>query len=181
MHACLRTITHAHKSPPLDLRSPTLPCPAPPACGRASQRGDVTLLNRTAHGADVHPTDSKAILLFGGFGWTSAAASPPSAAAPAGAGASLPPYAFIGDLAVLHTDTLVVERVRGTRGPAPAPRGYHSFTTLGRRWGDRLCVWCGGLRALGGGVREGGVPGLLDHSGVPVVACIPLHVRMHGL
>ncbi|KAG2435934.1 hypothetical protein HXX76_007129 [Chlamydomonas incerta] len=97
-------------------------------------RGDAALLKRTAHAADLHPTDPSSILLFGGYGPTAGAAEP----------------TFLNDLVLLRTASRTVERLVSIVGPLPGvvgaagggglvgvapplPRAYHSCTSLGGR------------------------------------------------
>lgn len=112
------------------------------------RRGDATLLKRTAHSADLHPTDPSSILLFGGYGPTSGATEP----------------TFLNDLVLLRTGSRTVERLVTIVGPLPGvvgaagagaglvgvapplPRAYHSCTSLGGRCGEgtpRVCVQMG--------------------------------------
>ncbi|KAG2433071.1 hypothetical protein HYH02_012775 [Chlamydomonas schloesseri] len=96
-------------------------------------RGDAALLKRTAHSADLHPTDPSTILLFGGYGHTSDAVD----------------ATFRNDLVLLRTASRTVERLVTIVGPLPGvvgaaggglvgvapplPRAYHSCTSLGGR------------------------------------------------
>ncbi|GLI67587.1 hypothetical protein VaNZ11_011821 [Volvox africanus] len=76
-------------------------------------RGDNSLLSRTAHSAELHPSDPRVVLLFGGYDGA----------------------AFHNDVVLLHTHTLSVERIVLNSGsvPPPVPRGYHSCTAAGSR------------------------------------------------
>lgn len=56
--------------------------------------GPTELLGRTAHAADVHPTNKNAIVLFGGYGTVDGE------------------NVWLSDLVVLHTDKLRVEPVQ---------------------------------------------------------------------
>ena len=59
-------------------------------CWSGVCRGNVGLLARTAHGADVHPGNPSSIIVFGGYG-----------------GPATSPYTFLNDIVVLHTDRWV--------------------------------------------------------------------------
>ncbi|GIL57278.1 hypothetical protein Vafri_12534 [Volvox africanus] len=76
-------------------------------------RGENSMLSRTAHSAELHPSDPRVVLLFGGYDGA----------------------AFHNDLVLLHTHTLSVERIVLNSGsvPPPVPRGYHSCTAAGSR------------------------------------------------
>jgi Galactose oxidase, central domain len=98
-------------------------------------KGNLTLLHRTAHGACVHPTLPGCILLFGGYGIIQLQES--NAAAAGGGGgkyvASLEPE-WLSDLVLVDTRTNTVESVN-SKGKAPIPRAYHSFSAVGN-----LCI-----------------------------------------
>eukprot|EP00798_Chlamydomonas_sp_ICE-L_P025717 gene25717-11374_t len=79
-------------------------------------KGDIGLLARTAHGADVHPSNPKAIIIFGGYGGTAYA-----------------PYAFMNDLIVIHTDRCEIQVLQPRGKLLPSARGYHSFNSLANR------------------------------------------------
>ncbi|EFJ46572.1 hypothetical protein VOLCADRAFT_93025 [Volvox carteri f. nagariensis] len=102
-------------------------------------RGDITLLSRTAHSAELHPCDPRAILLFGGYDGA----------------------VFHNDLVVIRTDALAVERVELSVGgvPPPVPRGYHSCTAAGSR-----CYVYGG-RTETGVVDASGMLAVFDAAG----------------
>ena len=83
--------------------------------------GNTELLRRTAHGACMHPSSPGTILLFGGYGSTTAR---PKADAPE----------WLCDLVAIDTTTNTVKTV-STAGKAPSPRAYHTFTAVGS-----LCI-----------------------------------------
>ncbi|KAG0565110.1 hypothetical protein KC19_8G165300 [Ceratodon purpureus] len=63
------------------------------------------------HAAVVHPLQSRAILVFGGYGSADSE--------------------WLKELAILHTDTLEWETLN-PKGPAPCARGYHTMTCVGQ-------------------------------------------------
>ncbi|MEW5307796.1 MAG: hypothetical protein WDW36_010172 [Sanguina aurantia] len=78
-------------------------------------RGDSdNLLMRACHAADLHPTDPKAIVIFGGYGGSTA-------------------FTWLADPIIIHTERLTVELLPSFGSRVPDGRMYHSLTRLGHR------------------------------------------------
>lgn len=98
----------------------------------------MSLLQRTASAADVHPLDPKAIVLHGGYGPDPSAPSSTASTGgggdedAAGGGGTDVPYGFLSDVVVLHTERREVWAVP-CEGPPPPRRSYHTITSVGTK------------------------------------------------